>query len=148
VDQPGELKLRGNRVRQRHNRWPPSVDRELRRFTVQRVALRVQLPQLGKRILNLQQRPLGIVPQSTEQFFWRGAQVDDGPVISHQVSILFAKNGTAARRKNNIPLHHQLGKRDLFDITKSMLALALKKCTDTASDALLNFGIKIYAPKT
>ena len=58
VDDTGQLELHQDHVHQRRHRRAAGLDDEVRGGPVQRIALGLQLAQLGQRIAHLQQRPL------------------------------------------------------------------------------------------
>lgn len=90
-----QFQLHADHVDQRGNRRPSSFNHKMRRFTVQRIALGIQIAQAAQGVGHLQQRPADIVAEPAKQLFRRRAQVDHMAAVMQALAVGCAQHRTA-----------------------------------------------------
>ena len=94
-------------------------------------------------ILDLQQRPLRVVPQSAKQLFGRRPQVNHRRVSVQRVAVGIAQHHATAGGQHAAVGAHQLGDHFLFDVPKALLALGFEELADGAADLSLDHGVTV-----
>lgn len=137
-----ELELHHDHVYQRCHRRPARFNHEMGSFTVQGITFGIQLAQTLQGIGYLQQGTLGIVPQTSQQLFRHGLEVDHLASRAQTLTVDRAEYGTATRGQHAVVLREFL--QDLFlDVAKAIFTFTLEKLPDRTSQSPLDQVIRI-----
>jgi hypothetical protein len=138
-----QLQLHLNHVDQRGHRRTARLNDKVGGFAIQRIALRIQIPQAAQGVGYLQQRPLRIMPKAPEQLVGRRAQVNHMGSFMQVLPVCRAQNYTTTRRQHTPRVACELVNDRLLYITKSRLTLPLEVLTDRAAKLLLYHMIRV-----
>ena len=111
---------------------------------VERIALMMQLPQLGERIAHLQQRPRRVVAQAAEEVFGCGTQIEHRRASMQELPVALPEYSTTTGGKHTVTGAGDQLRNDLgLDITEGLLSVSLEELLDAATDALLDLVVRI-----
>ena len=115
----------------------------MRAFAVQRVALGMERAQARQRVVDLQQRALGVVAQAAVQLLGRGAQVNHRAALAQVPPVGRPQHRATASGQHARRALRQLVDHSLLDVAKGRLALVVKVVADRAAQALLDHRVRI-----
>jgi hypothetical protein len=117
------------------------------RFTVQGIALGIQIAQALQWISHLQQGTAFVMPQAPKQVIWRRIQIDHLGSAMQVLAIFRPQHRAPTRRQNGSRALRKFVDDRRFQIAKADLPLALEILTDRAAQALLYHVVRIKKGK-
>ena len=134
---PGQFQLHDDHIDQRSHRWPPRFHHEMGCFSVQWIAISVQLTQATQGVGNLQKRPIDVMAQPAEQLVGIGLEVDHVPALPQMLAVGAAYDCAAPGRQNPRRFQGQGVHRFFFDVTKTGFPLSFEKLPYRTAKTLL-----------
>ena len=138
-----QFQLHEDHVHQRPNGWPTRFHYKSRRFSVQRITLRVQLAQARQRVSHLQQWAIDVVPQAPKQLIGVGLQVNHRRALLQAFAIERPQNRATAGGKNSSFALGEFIQNGLLHVPKAAFSLAFKVFTDGASQPRLDHMVGV-----
>lgn len=113
------------------------------RLAVQGIAHRIEIPQPLKRICNLQQRTVAVIPQAAKYLFWCRAKVHNGPALVEMLPVLGTQHGPATSRHNAGRASREFIKDRGLNVPKTVLPFPLKELADRTAQSLFNHVVRV-----